>query len=151
MDWKKLQKKREAIANESLRLKNQKKLLNEEERKLKIRRYIQLGELFDKAGIETEEKFSNQVLLGAFIEIKKLLELPENINKFKERGSALQRALDLRYAISFKDSPSQESLNLLKNLNFKWRPSQQEWHGRAKYEDLSKALNGLKAVIEAVK
>lgn len=151
MNWEKIRKKREAIASESRRLQNQKKLLNEEERKLKIRRYIQLGELFDKAGISTKEEELDEVLLGALVEVKKLLKSPEQRKNFKEEGQALQRTLNLKYAISFKEPPSQESEKVLKNMNFKWRPAQKEWHGRAKYEDLSKTLDGLKAAIEAVK
>lgn len=65
MGWEKIVKQKEKLEFEELRIKNQKKLLKLQEKKLKISRFIQLGEELEKHGwnvLENDFQFISKTL-----------------------------------------------------------------------------------------
>ncbi len=151
MDWEKLKKEKEDLIQKEKDLNLKKRLLIEQEKKLKIKRYIQIGELFEKAGIAFGEQDNEALLLGALIEVEKLLKNQEQLSKLKKQGEDSLRSLNLRYAISFRSPPPEKAQKMLEDLKFKWRSALQEWHGRAKLNDLNEFLEGSHANIRVIK
>lgn len=151
MNWEKLKKEKEELDKKTKDLNLKKRMLQEQERKLQTKRSIQLGELFSRAGIDTQNEKNDPTLLGALLEIKELLKSPETAERFKNLGKDFEKALDLRYAISFSTSPPPEIKKRLEELNFKYRSTLQEWHGRTTFQKLSETLNETEAKIMAVK
>ncbi len=136
MDWKKIKEKKAQLSEAAKRIENQKKLLRSTEKKLKVKRYIQLGELFERAGIDIHDEEGDSILLGGLCELKKLIGDTKQASDLKMKGEAVLRATVQRFVIRFNGTPSNTAQTILEMLKFKWRPLQQEWHGTAKYESI---------------
>ncbi len=133
-------------------LNNQKKLLKNKANHLKIKRFIQLGELFEKAGFDILDEKLEAPLLGALLQIRESFQNSENLKSFTSTAKDYNSNTLQKYAISFAGpAPTEEAVKALEALKFRWRESLQEWHGRAKQKDLAKLLDHHKGIVEAVK
>lgn len=142
--------KKEKLALKKAVLEKREKLLREKERKIRIRKLIRLGELVSKAGIET---FSENTLLGAFLEIKENSQTHSILNKWETKGSKAFAAEGQnnpqQLAISFKEESPKAKL-LLKERQFKRNSFRKEWYGYGNKEELEELLKEYSATIEVI-
>ena len=81
------------------------------DRKLKIRRHIEIGALATKFGLET---FDNETLMGAFAEIKAKADDPKTLDSWKQNGSEQSTRLPSPVIVSFAKDPGEELKKALK-------------------------------------
>ena len=142
--------KKEKLALKKAVLEKREKLLREKERKIRIRKLIRLGELVSKAGMEG---FSENILFGAFLDLKENSQNPSNLNKWEIKGAkafaADEQTNPQQLAISFKEESPKAKL-LLKERQFKRNSFRKEWYGYGKKEELEELLKGYNANIEVI-
>ncbi len=136
-----IEKQKHKIAQEKSRIQLKEKLLQEKERKLKVKKSIEIGKIFAQAGIDTLD--SNE-LLGALLEIKQKAQDKSTLNSWALSGEKAintnrkNQGSDL--IIAFGNTPSESITNELKKLKFKWNRFRQEWYGNGKKEELVSIL-----------
>ena len=129
---------KEKLAQTRARLEKRQRLVNELERKVKIRKTIELGDLIIKAGLDD---FDSQVLLGALLEIKALSTEKSNVKRWSERQVAwLNSNQPQRLIVSFQGESSSETTDLLRSKKFRWNSFRQEWYGFGKKDELQTLL-----------
>ena len=150
MKTEKLIEKKEKLALKKAVLEKREKLLREKERKIRIRKLIRLGELASKAGIV---EFNENILFGAFLEIKKEGQNTATLSRWEKDGANALEDDDKnnpqQLAISFKEE-SLEAKALLKDRQFKRNSFRKEWYGYGKKEELEELLKGYNAIIEVI-
>lgn len=150
MDWKKISDKKAKLSEAAKRIEGQKKQITYVERKYKTKRYIQLGELFEKAGFDILDQKNDAFLFGGLLELKEKSSTPQTIEKLIGLANEHKQAHPQKYIISCPIPPTEQAIKLLEALKFKWHESLHEWHGRAKKDDLAPLIKDSRFVIEAV-
>ncbi len=150
MKTEELIEKKEKLALKKAVLEKREKLLREKERKIRIRKLIKLGELVSKTGIGN---LSENILFGAFLEIKDNSHSPSILNRWESSGTKAFAAdihnTPQQLAVSFKKE-SQEAKALLKERQFKRNSFRKEWYGYGEKEELEKLLKEYNATIEVI-
>lgn len=152
MDVLSLEEKKKKIGLEKTRLEQKEKLLKEKERKIKISRFIKLGELISQVDLAAMEM---PVLYGALLQIKEDSSDPLQIETWKAKGL---KALQIEKSnsaqpliVSFKTEPSDSIKKLLKDQKFKWNSFRNEWYGHGNEETLKTQLESSHALVEIAK
>lgn len=152
MENEKILDRKKKIALKKARLERKEKSLMEMERKLRIRKLIELGSLVSKAGIEWMDI---DTLFGAFLEIKEKSTNENVLKAWNEKGSQAfifdQKNQSQRLIISFREDPPQETKNALRDMRFRWYAFRREWYGIGKKEEIEKILSNDQANIEIAK
>lgn len=129
---------KEKLAQTRARLEKRQKIINEKERKIKLKKVIELGDLIVKAGLDDLDR---EVLLGALLEIKELSTNKGGVKKWTEKWNAwMNLNRPQRLIISFEGESSAEIINILRSRKFKWNPFRHEWYGFGKKEELQVLL-----------
>lgn len=129
---------KERLAETRARLGKKQKLINEKERKIKLKNLIELGDLITKAALED---FDHKILLGALLEIKESSKEPINIKKWEEKQNEwLISNRSQRLIISFERDVSENEQTILRTRKFKWNPYRKEWYGIGRKDDLQMVL-----------
>ncbi len=140
---------KERLAKKKAKIEAKEKLLKVKERQFKIRKFIELGELVCKTGIDALDM---TILLGAFVEIQEKSTEHETLKSWAKKGQHFvekeQASNDLPLIISFETDPPPDIKNTLKGLKFKWNAFRREWYGYGKKERLEELLKAFKATIE---
>ncbi|MFS8563948.1 MAG: conjugal transfer protein TraD [Rhabdochlamydiaceae bacterium] len=141
---------KEKLALKKAVLEKREKLLREKERKIRTRQLIRIGELALKAGIG---EIHENILFGAFLEVKERSKNPSTLNKWDKDGT---KALEVdkdhypqQLAVSFKEE-SLEAKMLLKERQFRRNSFRKEWYGYGKKEELEELLKEYSATIEVI-
>lgn len=141
-----------ALAEKKEKLIKKEKLLKEKERKLRTRKLIHLGSLFEKAELD---HFDSMQLFGALLEIKPMLSDDATLTHIAKKG---KEAFDQKHkdthlsplAVSFENPPPKSLLLRLKQLGFKWNRFRNEWYGTADQQSLAKELEKASPKIEVL-
>ena len=140
------------LAQTRSKLEKKQKLINEKERKIKVKKLIKLGELISTAGLA---ELGDEILLGAFLEIKEFSAEKEKLKSWSERRSAWKNlSLHQRLIVNFKGNLPENMIQVLtqtlRKSGFKWYPFRKEWYGFGKKEEIEQLLGSEYAeVIEA--
>ena len=125
---------KEKLAQTRARLEKRQKVINEKERKIRLKKIIELGDLIVKAGLED---LDNEVLLGALLEVKEFSTNKGSLKKWAEKWDAwLNLNRPQRLIVSFEKESSAEATNTLRSKKFKWNPFRREWYGFGKKDEL---------------
>lgn len=126
--------KKEKLAKTMARLEKRQKIINDLERKSRLRRIIELGDQIVRAGLED---LDNEVLLGALLEVKELSSNKGSIKKWAEKREAwVNLNQPQRLIVSFEKEPSAEAANALRSKKFRWNSFRQEWYGFGRKDEL---------------
>lgn len=129
-------------------LEEKKKNLMNRERLSSQRKLLDVGKLALKAKIT---HIDADLLFGAFIEISANERNSEHLTKWRENSKKMQKEINgVRIAISFKQPPSLEVKNHLKQLNFRWNRFRGEYYGFGEKSIVSDSLNGVECKIEVI-
>lgn len=135
------------LADKKARIEQQEKLIKEKERKIKTRRYIQVGILASKFGIDT---FDDLVLAGAFAEMEESSKDSATLNKWKKKGESLSKTNLHPLILSFGKELDDEAKKRLKSQGFKWNSFRNEWQGYGIKEEITKLAEKFDGTVEAV-
>ena len=142
MEVKNLVSEKEKLVQKKLKLEKQGKLLASKERKIKLKRLIELGDLVSKSGLE---ELAAETLLGALLEIKTLSSDESATKKWAEAGKEHlkeDRTTNPQpLIVQFIAEPSSEIKNSLRTKKFRWNAFRQEWYGYGKKDEISQFLN----------
>ncbi len=139
---------KEKLAQTRARLEKRQKIINEKERKIRLKKIIDLGDLIVKAELE---ELDNEVLLGALLEVKELSTNKGSLKKWAEKRDAwLNLNRPQRLIVSFENESSSEETNALRSKKFKWNPFRQEWYGFGKKDEMQMLLGKENAKITEV-
>ena len=140
---------KEVLAQKIARLELKEKLIREKERKLKLKRLLELGDIVAKAEID---HLDVETLLGAFLEIKALSAKEERVEKWKAFG---KESLDIDKVlnpqpliVSFESELPMNIKIALRQKKFRWNQFRREWYGYGKKDDIEEFLKGQKANVE---
>ena len=135
---------------EKLRL--QAKLIKNREERKKATRFTAVGKLAFQADIVD---LPDDVLLGAFLEIKEKSINENTINAWREKSVEKQQSNKSKegtpITVSFSNTPSKETRKLMKNQEFKWNSFRQEYYGYGNIESMKKTLTDVECKIEVVR
>lgn len=134
-------------------LDTKKRLLKEKEKqkiaKLKSKRHTVIGKLADRAEVS---ELDQNILLGAFLEIKEQASSKEQIKTWKEKASSLQKkeleSGDTAFSISFDESFGTEEKKIMQSLKFRYNKFRNEFYGYGKESDIKFALEKYVCKIE---
>lgn len=136
----------ERIEKEILR----KKMLLAKEKRKRASKFSDIGRLAYQANID---QINEQALLGAFLEIAKNI-TEEKMHQWKnianEFSKAQSKSSDLTFCISFKEDPSQEIKQKLKEHKFTWNRFRKEYYGRGQRSDIENLLKECKFKLEEI-
>lgn len=142
-------KKRLENEKEKIRLKE--KLIRDRERKMRAKRFQEIGRLAHKAEIDL---LDSDALLGAFLEIQSRKANKSDIAGWKEKASALKTADDQQgktpMIVALKEEAPTEVKRKLSDLNFKWNSFRKEYYGHGNRGELSEILENIKHELEVV-
>jgi Conjugal transfer protein TraD len=132
-------------------LKQREKILNEQEKRKRARKYTEIGRIADRAGISG---LSEKELLGAFLEIAEQHEDEEQRARWKGRAEELDRSAtslgDVPILLTIEGTITTEIQRKLKDLGLKWNAVRKEWYGYGVPSKIGIALSGLKFNINEV-
>lgn len=138
----------EKLKAQKAKIEQKEKLIKEKERKMKLRRLIQIGTLAARSEID---HLDDPTLSGAFAQIKEGLKNPEMIKKWRQDGEQLDKVNRLPLIVSFAKEPSEELKKVLRNQNFKWVNFRQEWHGYGIKDEIEKLIEPVGGRVEVVR
>lgn len=130
------------LAQKKSKIEHREKVLKEKERKLKIRRYIEIGVIAAKFGID---QWDDMVLTGIFAEIQELSKANEAINLWKKKGEELSKTALSPLIVSSENEFPEATKDTLKKRKFKWNSFRKEWYGyglKEEIEELVKICDG---------
>lgn len=147
-----LQEKKKKLDNQKKKLLLKEKILRDKEKKKEVLKLQEIGRLAKLANIT---HLNEQVLFGAFIEIAKKTSDQNQIVLWKKIASDVPQGNQNNentkiYAISFKEDPSLEIKESLKNMNFKWNKFRKEFYGSANLETLKVLLKSTEQKIDEI-
>ena len=129
---------REKIDQIKARLERKQKLITSKERKIKLKRVLELGDLIIRAGLENIE---SEILFGALLDIKDQSTNSATIKNWTTRGCEwLKKNQRNRLIVSIKTEASENVKEVLKTRKFKWNAYRQEWYGVGHKEELLSVL-----------
>jgi len=139
---------KEKLSMTRARLEKRQKIINQKERKVRLRKMIELGELLVTAGLED---LNYETIFGALLEIKEFSENRGSIKKWTEKRDAwLTLNRPQRLIVSFDNESTAETEKILRNMKFKWNSFRNEWYGRGKKDELQALLGKDNAKITEV-
>ncbi len=124
------------------------KLLREKERNLKIRRFIEVGTIAAKFGIEA---FDDETLVGAFAELQERSKQADAKDRWKQMGTALSTNRNSPLIILFGKDPSEAVKASLKGKRFKWNTFRKEWQGFGIKEEIEEMVKDFEGKVEVAK
>ena len=141
---------KEKIDQIKARLEKKQRVINSKERKIKLKKVLELGDLIIKAGLENME---SETLFGALLEIKDQSANPNTVKKWTANGSEwIKLDQQKRLIVSIKTETSENIREILKARKFRWNAFRQEWYGFGHKEELQSALGKENAeIIEVTK
>lgn len=146
-----LEKKKSKIEEKQKNLLQEKIRLAEKEKKIRDKRFFDIGRLANKANIE---HLDNEILLGAFIEISNNSKEESLLKKWKkiaeEFSNEKMQSDKTPIVIKFKTDPRKEILSILKEENFKWCRFRKEFQGLSNYEKIKDLLQETDASIQII-
>lgn len=146
-----IEAKKERLAISKKRIEFQEKLLREKEKKFRTKRLIQMGSLFEKAGIDNLDKSS---LIGALMEIKALSKDKKKVAEWKDHGEKYLNTDTNEnlhtLLISFEGETDKEAVGLLRQNNFKWNRFRKEWYGYGIKSEIESTLKNFNPSVEVL-
>jgi len=135
------------IAEKKEKLEQKERVLKQKNRKIQIRKFIEIGTLAAKFGLDN---LDNEVLLGAFAEIEEKAKDSPIIEQWKKKALLLKAKQQLRLIISFAQSPSEELKKALKCKNFRCNEWRKELYGFGLKEELEELVSAHTGKVEVV-
>ncbi len=143
-----LDKMKESLSVKKQKLKEKEQIIKAQEKRSRQKRLSELGGLAYKAEID---KLDENILLGAFLEIAERSSDQKSIKTWLEKSKQIaMNKQSNRLLISFKNPPSFEIKDKLKQLNFRWNSFRGEYYGYGEENMIAEILNGLDFTIEVV-
>lgn len=142
MKLEKITDQQEKLAQKKVAIEHKEKLLKLKERKLKTRRFIEVGSLASKYGID---QLDDETLIGAFSEMKERSQQPALLAEWKQKGAEFTTQHPSPLIVSFPKEISDELKDSLKDRKFKWNHFRKEWQGygiKDEVENLVKDAQG---------
>ncbi len=144
----KIEEKKNSLEIKQRLLKEKEKKKNE---KLKKKKYQELGKIADKTGIlELDE----DLLFGAFIEIKKLSEYPKKLDEwktsFKNLNKSIDETVDSPISVKFHDSIGISEKTKMKELGMRYNKFRNEFYGYGEVERFKIELKKFQCTIEKI-
>lgn len=142
MKVEKITDQKEKLAQRKVAIEHKEKLLKLKERKLKTRRFIEVGSLASKYGID---RLDDETLMGAFSELKERSQQPALLAEWKQKGAEFTTQHPSPLIVSFPKEISDELKDSLKDRKFKWNHFRKEWQGygiKDEVENLVKDAQG---------
>ena len=140
-----IERRKQKLEAQKNRIKQIESVLKSQERKARTRHLIELGGLIVKAGLDD---FSANTLLGALLSLKDQAN-NENICESwtQTGGEAFQKDTfdKIPLTLHFKEKPTPETRDTLKNAGLKWNPLRNEWEGFVRADQVQN-LEKLKGV-----
>ena len=148
MNEEKLTNLMEKLAQKKAEIEQREKVLRDRERKLKTRRFIEVGSIASKFGIDG---FDDETLMGAFAELQEKSKQATVLAEWKQKGEALSISRHSPLIISFGNEPSNEVKTVLKEKRFKWNTFNKEWHGYGIKDELEGLIKDFNGKVDIVK
>ncbi len=126
MKLEKIADQQEKLAQKKVAIEHKEKLLKLKERKLKTRRFIEVGSMASKYGID---QLDDETLIGAFSEMKERSQQPALLAEWKQKGAEFSTQHPSPLIVSFRKEISDELKDSLKERKFKWNHFRKEWQG----------------------
>lgn len=146
---KKIEEKKSALEIKQRLLKEKEKQKIE---KLKIKKYQELGKIADKIGILNLDE---DLLFGAFLEIKKLSKSPEKLDEwkssFKNLNGSINKKTDSPISVKFHDSIGVSEKTKMKELGMRYNKFRNEFYGYGEVKYFKTELEKLQCTIEKIK
>jgi hypothetical protein len=147
---KKIIDKRNQIDKEKEKIRLKEKELKEREKKIRAKKFIEIGRLAFRVDIDTLDE---DALLGAFIEISEKIN-DKSINAWKKKSEELRKKQETSertpLSVCFKSPPNKEIKDRFKELGFRWNSFRKEFFGHGQHSLLSELVKGLDCKIEVV-
>ena len=143
-----LQSPLEKLAAKKAKIEIREKLIKKRERKLKVSRFIEIGTMAARCGIDT---LDDDQLIGAFIEIKERSKDHNAVKNWKKNGEEHLKKNCLPLIISFANELDENMKKALKTLNFRWNSFRREWYGYGIKDELEKLIKESHGNIEVAK
>lgn len=141
-------KKIKTVDEKLSELKEKEKQLIAKEKSSYQKRLLDIGRLAAKANIDS---LDSNILLGAFLEIASRMNDKECVSTWiKNSSNKEQEKKGNRFAVSFKEQPSNEVKELLKSLGFRWNSFRGEYFGIASAESLEEISKKAKCKIDSL-
>lgn len=145
----KIEEKKKEIEEKIAKNLLKKKVLIEEEKRIRSSQFKDIGRLAFQAGIDKLEK---KALLGAFIEISENM-TNKNIDLWTKKADELsdkpKEECEL-ICIKFSEEAGTEIKKKLKDLKFSWNRFRKEFYGKYNLNEMKKILSGHNARIEII-
>ena len=129
----------------------QEKILKEKEKRQRALRFEEIGRIAVKANIDSLDE---NTILGAFLEISEKINERKTIEDWKRRAekflTVAEKTDDSPISISFKNDPSTEIKNKLKDANFKWNRFRKEYYGFGNKSELETLFKETESTIEVL-
>lgn len=132
----------EKLAEKKARIEHKEKLIREKERKKKVRRFIEIGNIASRFGMDA---LDDPALIGAFAEMEERSKNPAIMDEWKKRSETLSKGSHLPLMISFGKELTDDMKKFLKENRFRWNTFRKEWHGygiKQEIEELVKSCHG---------
>lgn len=133
----------EKLAKKKAGIEFREKILKDKERKIKTRRFIQVGSIAAKFEIDG---LDDETLVGAFAEMQERSKQGNTLAEWKQKGLDLSETRLSPLIVSFAKEVSDEVKASLKEKRFKWNTFRKEWQGygiREEIETLVKEFGGI--------
>lgn len=146
-----LEAKKEKLAISKKRIEFQEKLLKEKERKIQVRKRIQIGSLLEKVGVDHLDK---STLIGALMEIKALSKNKKKVSEWRDQGDKYLNTDTNEnlhsLLISFEGETDKEAVDILRQNKFKWNRFRKEWYGYGIKSEIESNLKKFNPSIEVL-
>lgn len=143
-----LDKLKKVINEKKQEIKDKEKILKEREKRSGQKKLIELGRLIMQAKLDSIEE---KALLGALYEIADKSADESNLKKWVEYSNRQSPSVNMtRLTISFKNSPSPEDKNFLKELGLRWNSFRGEYYGYCDKKKLENAFKNCEYKIEEI-
>ena len=134
---------------EKLRLKEN--IIREKEKRKRARFFHEIGKLAYRTKIDT---LNEEILLGAFVEIRDNQENEETVSRWKHLAynfiSNETNDKEVAVCVTFKNDPSKETRDIMKKNKFRWNSFRKEFYGYGSKELLERELEGVEFTLEVV-
>ena len=139
---------KDKLAQQRAGIDQREKLLRQKERAVKTRRYIEVGLIAARLGIDD---LDNETLMGAFSNIKEQSANADIRNTWKQKGIELSVNRNSPLLISFSKNPPDEIKAALKEKRFHWNKFCNVWQGYGIKEELESLIKDHAGKVDAVK
>lgn len=136
------------IAETKEKLEQKERLLKLKNRKAQIRRWIEIGSIASKFGLD---KFDDLVLRGAFAEIQEKAKHSPTMENWRQQAQSQQVSDQAKLLIIFADEPSEKLKKSLKEKQFRWNRWRKEWYGHGKKDEIETLVREHGGRVEVVK